>query len=301
MKMEFDQLDDHTVVIRCGEKEITRFNYNNFEIANRPYLFPVYTPNGISTTRHYPIEKKDNETNDHPHHTGVWTAWGDVNGVDNWAKGEKKGRQIVKSIQPSKNDDGLTLLLDLDWTTPDGVPNLAEIRTIKIYDPESPVGKLVKNGYVMDFKVEFSTKYGPVKFGDTKEGGLLSVRVPTALDVPRGGRIRNGTGKISSNSKEEKLVWGKRAVWCEYSGKTDGKQIGITIIDSPSNPVAPTYWHVRNYGLMTANPFGKSHFVFPLLKGSMKVAANSKSVWNYRLVVFDGELNESDYINLKLN
>jgi hypothetical protein len=300
MNMEYDQVDDHTLVIRYGAKEITRFNYNNFEIANRPYLFPVYTPNGISATRHFPMEQKENEKQDHPHHTGVWTAWGDVNGVDNWAKGPKKGRQIVKSVQPSKTEDGITLQMVLDWTTTEGVPNLAETRTIKFYDPDSAVGKLITNGYIMDFKVEFQTKYGPVKFGDTKEGGLLSVRVPTPLDVPRGGKIRNALGKTSTNEKEEKQVWGKRAVWCEYSGQTEGKQIGITIIDSPFNPIAPTYWHVRNYGLMTANPFGKSHFVFPLLKGSMKVPANSTSVWNYRLVVFDGTIDEAEYTKLRI-
>ena len=39
---------------------------------------------------------------------------------------------------------------------------------------------------------------------------------------------------------------------------------GRTLMDAPTHyrwAFFPTYWHVRNYGLMTANPFGISHFV----------------------------------------
>jgi hypothetical protein len=271
-------------------KPITVFNCNNFEVANRPYLFPVYSPSGISVTRHYPMEQKEGETSDHPHHTGVWTAWGDVNGTDNWAKGEKKGKQIVKSIKHEIDADGVIFHMDIDWTTPDDKPQLFEHRTIRIFSPDKFPS--APSAFIYEFSVNFQAKYGPVKFGDTKEGGLLSVRVATPLDVPKGGKITNGAGKISSNKQEEKNVWGKRAMWCNYGGLLEGKPVGITIIDHPKNPVSPTYWHVRNYGLMTANPFGKSHFVFPLLKGTYRLPANRSCVWRYRLVVYDGQLEQ---------
>ena len=40
----------------------------------------------------------------------------------------------------------------------------------------------------------------------------------------------------------------------------NGKLVGVAVFDTPGNLRYPTYWHVRDFGLMTANPFGISHF-----------------------------------------
>jgi hypothetical protein len=296
--INYKQINDQTFSIQYNGQEISQLHINNFETANRPYLFPVKTPSGIGVTRHYPMEKVEGETNDHIHHTGVWTAWGDVNGVDNWAAGPKKGRQIVKAVKPTIISNGLQFVLDIDWVTPDGKPQLAETRTIVVYNPSAmPSSAEGTAAFVFDFIVEFHTKYGSVKFGDTKEGGLLSVRVATPLDVPRGGMILNAKVAKSIDKSGENLVWGKRAKWCDYSGQLEGKPVGVAIIDHPLNPVSPTYWHVRNYGLMTANPFGKSHFEKSFFKkGTKKMKANATSVWKYRMVVHDGSVEQ---INLE--
>lgn len=289
---QFKQNDANTYIVSYKGKEISRLNINKFNVANRPFIFPVYTPAQKLIVRRYPMEKVEGETHDHPHHTGVWTAWGSINGVDNWAFGPKCGKQHVKSVQSEVTSKGLQVVMDVEWTTPTDVPQLAERRTILIHDPDqyfkSDFGSnAVSTTFVYDFTVEFTTKFGPIKFGDTKEGGLLSVRVPTALDVPKG-KIENSRGGISTKKEEEKIVWGKKAEWCSYSGKVEDSPVGIAILAHPSNPIAPTYWHVRNYGLMTANPFGKSHFVFPLLKGHFRMKANTTTTWKYRLVIYDG-------------
>jgi len=52
-----------------------------------------------------------------------------------------------------------------------------------------------------------------------------------------------------------KAAWGKVADWCEYSAVIDGRRIGAAIIPHPDNPQR-SWWHVRDYGLMVANPFG---------------------------------------------
>ena len=36
---------------------------------------------------------------------------------------------------------------------------------------------------------------------------------------------------------------------------------GICLMDHVENPRHPTFWHVRDYGLMTANCFGRHHFI----------------------------------------
>src|SRR6266536_6018548 len=65
---------------------------------------------------------------------------------------------------------------------------------------------------------------------------------------------------INSAGVREDDTWGKRAEWCDYYGPVDGKTVGVAILDDPRNPRHPTSWHVRDYGLFAANPFGLHDF-----------------------------------------
>ena len=67
------------------------------------------------------------------------------------------------------------------------------------------------------------------------------------------------------------------------------------MMDHPGNPRHPTYWHVRDYGLMTANCFGVHHFTSN--KSDRKdflIASGSTATWRYRTLVHAGrgELSE---------
>jgi hypothetical protein len=127
-----------------------------------------------------------------------------------------------------------------------------------------------------------------VVFRDTKEGGLLSIRVATELDVPRTGKITNGYGGI-----DEDETWGKSAPWCDYSGEVDGTKVGIAVLDHETNPRYPTGWHVRNYGLMTANCFAWSYYrPEAKVKGNMEFAKGSTSTWRYRLYIHKGDAKQ---------
>src|SRR5690606_33699806 len=110
---------------------------------------------------------------------------------------------------------------------------------------------------LFDVDVEFLATYGDVTFGDTKEGGIVAVRIADAL------RERGGTGTITTGAGATggAAAWGKPAVWCDYSGTIEGADVrGLTVMDSPLSFRHPAHWHVRDYGLMGANPFGYSHF-----------------------------------------
>ena len=89
----------------------------------------------------------------------------------------------------------------------------------------------------------------PVTLKDTKEAGLCSLRLPKPIsDNPT---LTNAAGQTG-----EKDTWGKPAPWCDISGQINGKPYGVAVLDHPSNPRHPTRWHVREYGLLSANPFG---------------------------------------------
>ena len=61
---------------------------------------------------------------------------------------------------------------------------------------------------------------------------------------------------INSEGNLNEDAWGKRAKWCDYSGTVDGAKVGVAILNHPSSFRHPTPWHVRTYGLFTANCFG---------------------------------------------
>jgi hypothetical protein len=132
-----------------------------------------------------------------------------------------------------------------------------------------------------------------VTFGDTKEGAF-GVRVSDQLRV---GDKKSGNPQskitIASGAQGEKDCWGHRSPWCDYSGVIDGKTVGIAIFDDPSNP--PACWHVRNYGLMAANPFGRSKSGFPEMKDRndlMRLGKDEHLKLRYGIYVHGGDVKE---------
>lgn len=250
----------------------------------RPFLLPVAGPYGDPITRQFPVADIPGERRDHKHHKSFWVAWGRVNEVDHWSEEPGHGRQVHRAFTRIESGPVFgRIVARNDWMTPDGVKQLEEERVLTFYNvPEA--------GRVVDLSVTFHATEGPVEFGDTKEGGIASIRVASSMDADKAGTIVNAYG--GTNEAE---TWGKRAHWCDYVGPVNGKTVGIAIFDTPGNFRYPTYWHVRNYGLMTANPFGLSHFLKDRSKdGSHRIARDSAFPFNYRLYFHAGDTREAD-------
>ena len=245
----------------------------------RPFFYPLIGPHGDSVTRHYPMQELPDERHDHPHHRSLWVAHGDVNGVDNWSELEGHGRILQREVCALHGGPVFGhLCTHNDWVSPAGQKVVSEHRCVKIYHLPSQVR-------LIDFDITFTATEGDVKFGDTKEGGIVSVRVASSMDVPVGGRITN-----SYNGLNEAETWGKRAHWCAYAGPVKGNLVGIAVFDHPTSFRHPTYWHVRDYGLMTANCFGLSHFHNdPNLDGSYVLPAGKSLHFAYRVYIHSGD------------
>jgi hypothetical protein len=249
------------------------------EIA-RPYLYPVIGPGGACVTRHYPMRDDiPGETKDHHHHKSVWVAHGDVNGVDDWSEETGHGRIVHREFIEKTSGPVFARIRTLnDWVGNDGHKVMEEERTITVYN-------LPEDGRFIDIDVIFRATDGDVKFGDTKEGGIISVRVATSIDGNKGGLITNSFGGITEGES-----WGKRAHWCDYSGPVEGRTVGITIFDAPSNFRYPAYWHVRDYGLMTANPFALSEYYHDKTRdGSHVIRSGENFPFTYRLFIHAGD------------
>jgi len=259
----------------------TEYHYGHY--VCRPFFYPVLTPDGQRLTRGYPVEAVPGETNDHHHHRGIYVAHGLVNGCNLWNEETGHGSMLQRNDPEVGVVDGAaTITGTVHWFGPNGERLLQETRDIAI--------RAEDDLRVLDHRSELWARYGDVTFGDTKEGGLFSIRVPTSMDAQDAGRIENSEGLVFDSGQGEETTWGKRAAWVDYSGPlANGDQWGHTVVDHPHNPRHPTYWHVRGYGLFTANPFGVSSFENDdSLDGSMKLAADQRAVFRYRLIIHPG-------------
>jgi hypothetical protein len=249
----------------------------------RPFYLPVCGPGGVPVTRGWPVDPAPGETEDHPHHKGVWVAHGDVNGVDNWGEGEGHGRTDHLGFDALEVSGGTIRIEErTSWQDAAGVSLLRERRSM--------AWSVEGADRVLDLDLVFEPESGDVVFGDTKEGGLLSVRVATSMDAAHQGRIENAEGLVYERGEGPETTWGRRAAWVDYSGPVGSERFGIAILDHPGNPVHPTYWHVRGYGLFTANPFGVSSFAPDAgTRGDLLLKAGSDLRFRYRMIVHRGD------------
>jgi hypothetical protein len=143
----------------------------------------------------------------------------------------------------------------------------------------------------IDYDVEFKAEYGDIVLGDTKEGGIVALRVVDSMrESVGGGVITNSEGGVG-----EPRCWGKRARWCDYTGRVNGEVAGITIFDHPGNPRHPTYWHVRAYGLFAVNCFGLKDFERRKdADGSMRIGRGSSVKFRYRIMLHRGRLSSDE-------
>ena len=278
------QSEEHKVVVSSDGKPFTEYQYGHY--ICRPCFYPVLTPGGQRLTRAYPFEDVEGENQDHYHHRAIYSAHGDVNGFNLWDEGTggpghgamlQRGEPTVGGSDGAATIDGI-----VDWYGPAGQKLLEESRGFRIADQ----GEL----RIVDQHSVMRAKYGDVTFGDTKEGGLFAIRVPTSMDAKDKGRIENSEGAVYDAGQGEETTWGVRAAWVDYSGPlADGSQWGHTVVDHKSNPWHPTYWHVRGYGLFTANPFGLHDFKGDeSLDGSWTIAGGSEAEMRFRLIVHPG-------------
>ncbi|MCC6445062.1 MAG: PmoA family protein [Armatimonadetes bacterium] len=263
--------------IRAGGEHFTSYYYG--DVPARPYFYPFIGPEGRQVTRNYPMKDVAGENQDHHHHKSVYIAHGDVNGTDNWSEEPDHGFTAHRSFGTVASGPVCGRFTALnDWLSKDREKILEQSQEIIIYN--LPGGERM-----MDFTIAFHATEGDVTFGDTKEGGILSVRVATPLDVPKG-TITNAVGGVNEGE-----TWGKAAHWCDYSGVLDGVAVGITVFDHPAGFRHPTHWHVRNYGLMTANPFAyAAYYNDPARDGSHILKAGQTLTFRYRLLVHAGDV-----------
>jgi len=263
--------------VEINGKLFTEYNYQD---VPRPFFYPVIGPTGVPVNRHWPMKDiNPDEAKDHPHHKSLWFTHGAVNGHDFWAEGSNSGKVVHDKFLKVSSGPKMGEIVSTDkYVAKDGKVVCTDTRMHKFYN--------TADGQIMDFEVTIHASEGEVVLGDTKEGSMAIRLAPTM-------RLEGKVGKghiINSAGDTDGKTWGKRAAWCDYYGPVEGQVVGVAIFDHPSNPKHPTWWHVRDYGLFAANPFGVHDFEKkPAGTGDIKIPAGESLTFKYRFYFHKGD------------
>jgi hypothetical protein len=265
------------VTIDVDGKPFTTFHYG--EKNNKPFLAPLRSASGKIVSRGFPMENIAGESRDHLHHTGLWFSYDDVNGVKFWENDPSYtkpniGRIVVTNSSWKDGDKSGKLAATMEWRDPKGKVLLVENRDMIFYsDPKLRI---------IDFHITL-TAAQDVTIGDTKEGAF-AIRLADVFTERKGGKMMDANGRTGMVN-----VWGKRSNWVDYTAEVEGERLGVAIFDHPQNPHYPTYWHARDYGLFSLNPFGQNSFDESTSENKTKLASGQKLTFLWRVVIHPGD------------
>jgi hypothetical protein len=269
-----------TVKVRINGQPFTEYHFKD---VPRPYYYPLLGPAGLPLTRNWPMKDLPDEAHDHPHHRSLWFAHGSVNGQDFWSEEKAFGKIVHDGFTEIKSGSDFGVIRSRDkWVSAAGAIVCTDDRVMRIYN--RPDGNRM-----FDFEVTLHASNGDVIFGDTKEGTMAmrvaeTMRLKQPQDKPGLGHIVMSTGIRDGDT------WGKRADWVDYYGPVEDRTVGVAIFDHPANPRHPTWWHVRDYGLFAANPFGWHDFdKLPPHSGDFKIPSGQSVTFRYRFYLHTGD------------
>lgn len=286
--------------------------YIHPDVARKPVLYPIHAASGAIVTRGWPLDPRAGERFDHPHQIGLWFNHGDVNGLDFWNNsdaitGDRRDRMgtiVHRRIVKATSGDGEgTLQVEAEWRRPDGRPVLREATRF--------VFQATPDSRIIDRETTLTALEEKVTFTDNKEG-VLGMRVARGLEQPatKPELFTDSAGKaskvpvldnagvtghyVSSEGLEGDAVWGTRGRWTLLTGTASATPVTLAILDHPSNPGYPTYWHARGYGLFAANPLGESVFTEGKQALNASLAPGAAMTFRYRVLVLDGSKAPAD-------
>ncbi len=284
----FSVVETNGVVrIAYGSSLVSEYHFRN---VSRPFLYPLLGPDGVHMTRRWPQEDVGGEEKDHPHHHALWWSHGVANGSDFWSEVAGAGTTVHQSFTEHRvvghgENQKAVVGSRNRWVTKAGIVVAEDERRMVFHAPTAEVRHL-------DFEITVRPVGGTLVLGDTKEG-TFAIRLAETMRLKRADKSKGGT-ILNSRGQTDGDTWGKRAEWCDYSGPVATPQgtgtYGVTIFDHPTNPRHPTWWHVRDYGLFAANPFGIHDFEKkPPGSGNLAVEVGKTLTFRYRVVLHRGD------------
>lgn len=228
--------------IAIGDKPFGGYVWFDSQVT-RPFFVHLHTPEGMQLTRTFPPPAEYELTDHATFHPGMWLAFGDLSGRDFWRNQVPVQPQGL--IEDPQGGPGRgTFAVKNRYAEGDEV--LAE-EVCRIDIRAIPAGTL------LIWDSTFTAGPKGCSFGDQEEMGL-GLRLSRVFSVQRGGTILNSEGR-----RDEAGAWGRQADWCAYYGQLNQSLQGVLLVPDPQN-FRRSWFHVRDYGLLAANPFGEKSF-----------------------------------------
>ena len=305
---------EHKVDVTIDGKHFTSYLWGNNQ--RKPILYPLVSPDGVTLTRGNP--PLPGERTDHPHHTGLWFNYSNVNNIDYWNNSDAikpEARAKYGSIDHDRivsSKSGATsgeLVTESTWYPSSDVPSIGSNQQPPILHQTTRYvfSKITIDGkpaHAIDMTVTLKALQTSV-FHDDKDG-MLGIRVAHFLEsatakpevlrdangvaTPVAAQTAGASGVYrTSEGKVGDEAWGTRGKWCELSGSTaDGKAETIAVLDHTGNPNYPTYWHARDYGLFAVNPLGAHGFEPKGPALDFTLDQGKSATFHYRILLISG-------------
>jgi len=289
------------IEVYLDKKFFTAFCYP--DSLTKPILFPIMDGAGQPVTRGFPLSPRPGEPDDHPHHTGLWLTYEDVNGLDFWNNSyaippEKKhlyGWIRTDSILQCSGGKTGVIRYHARWTDQqDGV---------LMYEDTKYIFSGSGNDRWID-RITVLKADTDIVFHDAKDG-LLGLRMSHELQIPSrtDQQFRDKKGNLTivkkdsiaggdyltSEGKRGDSAWSTRAAWCKAFGKIGRDSVSITIFDHSGNPNYPAFWHARGYDLFAVNPLGEKIFTSGKSSFNLELKKNNSVRFWYRIYIQNGQ------------
>jgi hypothetical protein len=245
--------------------------------ARKLYLHPVLTATGRRVTRAFPMEKVAGESTDHAHQRGVWIGAESLSGVDFWENEPSYDRPAIGAVvlkdvvDVRSGTDAGGFTIHADWIAPGDQPWIAETRTMTFR--AGPEGERI-----IDIDLRLLARKR-VTFEDNHDA-ILGLRLGTAFEEAHGGKAMNAEGIAGWES-----LRGKRSAWVDWHATVDGEDVGVAVMDAPTNFRFPTPWHVRDYALLFASPFAFRDYDASAADGSLTLEPGKDLRLRYRILI----------------
>jgi len=229
-----------------------RYENNGPQATGKPILYPIYSSSGIMVNRGFPLTRTEGETTDHPHHSGLFFTYGDLNGYDFWSVDSATQIKHIKVTDMASGKCSGKLSTVSQWIVTEGNKVLLEEKRDMVFIADG-------DERAIDISITITAQDEKLVFTDNKEG-LFAMRVADWLCV---GSVKHlGTGRYYSSSQhiptwDSGLLYGVRERWTCMEGQKDGRIIGVGMLQHPTSTNYPGYWYPAGYGLFAAQPLAQ--------------------------------------------
>lgn len=248
------------------------------------YIHPIITPKGDTLTRIQPP--------DHWHHYGLWGPWThtriDTTRVDFWNLGEGMGTVLFKEFKDTSSGEVFSSFTaaqeHIDFKT-EAAPQVAlnEDLEVRLWN----LGRVDR--YMFDYNTTFKSPLeNGILFEAYRYGGGIGLRFNERWKA-------DNCSVLTSEGEDRLTADGTNARWCIVSGtSSDGNGTnGILFMSHPENRMHPE--PMRIWPIDGNNGRGDMFFEFcPIRHEEWKIESNTEYKLNYRMVVFDGELEADE-------